>query len=196
MTQTVFFGGVSIALMALSRAIYVTTVFKGRTRPHAFSWLIWTAISGIGFAAQFAEGAGPGSWARGFSAATCCALAVLGYFKGEKHITRGDWLTLITALCAIPLWIATKTPVWSVFIVCIIDTIGYFPTIRKSWKKPYEEAASSYFISTLCSFFSLFAIEHFTISTWLYPALLVFSNSALALFLLARRKALQLQPAV
>jgi hypothetical protein len=176
-------------MMALSRAIYFTSIFKGKTKPHAFSWLIWATISSIGFAAQVAEGAGPGSWARGFSAATCCLLAALGYFKGEKNITRGDWTTLAVALCAVPLWIITKTPVWSVFIVCIIDTIGYFPTVRKAWNKPYEESAASYFISTLCSFFSLFAIEHYTISTWLYPALLVFSNSALGVFLLVRRVA-------
>ena len=194
MTLTVFFGFVSIAMMALSRAIYLTSIFKGKTKPHAFSWLIWATISSIGFAAQVAEGAGPGSWARGFSAATCCVLVVLGYFKGEKNITRGDWATLAVAMTTVPLWIITKTPVWSVIIVCIIDTIGYFPTVRKAWDKPYEESASSYFIATLCSFFSLFAIEHYTISTWLYPALLVVSNSALGAFLLVRRGTLTAQP--
>lgn len=181
----------SVAMMALSRAVYFASIFKGRTRPHAFSWLIWATISGIGFAAQAAEGAGPGSWARGFSAATCCLLAALGYFKGEKDITGSDRATLAVALCAVPLWIITETPVWSVVIVCVIDTIGYFPTVRKAWNKPHEEAAAAYFISTLCSFFSLFAIERYTVSTWLYPALLVFSNSALGVFLLARRASLR-----
>ncbi|MCX5784951.1 MAG: hypothetical protein NTX59_04625 [Elusimicrobia bacterium] len=195
MTLTVFFGFVSIIMMALSRVIYLTSIFKGKTKPHAFSWLIWATISSIGFAAQVAEGAGPGSWARGFSAATCCILVVLGYFKGEKNITRSDWTTLAVAMTTVPLWVITKTPVWSVIIVCIIDTIGYLPTVRKAWDKPYEESASSYFIATLCSFFSLFAIEHYTISTWLYPALLVVSNSALGIFLLARRCSLTAQPA-
>jgi hypothetical protein len=189
MTDTELFGGASVALMALSRTLYITSIFRGGTRPHAFSWLIWTAISAIGFAAQAAEGAGPGSWARGFSAATCCALAALGYFKGEKDITTGDRATLAVALSAIPLWIAAKTPLWSVLIVCVIDTIGYFPTVRKAWKKPGEELASSYFVSALCSLFSLFAIENYTLCTWLYPALLVFSNSALGVFLLLRRAA-------
>jgi hypothetical protein len=187
MTHTVFFGFLSIAMLALSRAVYFISIFKGKTKPHAFSWLIWTAVSSIGFAAQFAEGAGPGSWARGFSAATCCLLVALGYFKGEKHITRSDWTTLLIALSAVPLWIITKTPIWSVFIVCIVDTIGYFPTVRKAWNKPYQESASSYFIAASCAFFSLFAIEHYNVCTWLYPALLVVSNSALGVFLLVRR---------
>jgi hypothetical protein len=177
-------------MMALSRVIYLTSIFKGKTRPHAFSWLIWTVISGIGFAAQAAEGAGPGSWARGFSAATCLLLVWLGYYRGEKNITRGDWVTLAVALFCVPLWVVAKTPVWSVIIVCFIDTIGYLPTVRKARLKPREESASSYFIASLCALFALLAIENYTVSTWLYSALLVVSNSALALFLLARRRAI------
>lgn len=188
MDHKLLFGYLSVAMMALSRAVYFTSIYKGKTRPHAFSWLIWTVISAIGFAAQVAEGAGPGSWARGFSAATCLLLVVLGYYRGEKNITRGDWLTLGVALSCVPLWIITRTPVWSVIIVCFIDTIGYLPTVRKARLKPREESASSYFIASLCALFALFAIENYTVSTWLYSALLVASNSALALFLLARRQ--------
>jgi hypothetical protein len=186
MTIKELFGFLSTALMALSRIVYFTSIFKGKTKPHAFSWLIWGAISSIGFAAQVAEGAGPGSWARGLSAVTCCVLAVLCYFKGEKNITRGDWLMLASGLAAIPLWIITKTPVWSVIIVCVIDTIGYLPTVRKSWDKPYEETHVSYFISSACAVFALFAIDNYTISTWLYTAVLAVSNSAMAVFLLVR----------
>ncbi|MBI5745091.1 MAG: hypothetical protein HY952_11150 [Elusimicrobia bacterium] len=191
MSHTVLFGLLSVALQLCSRAVYFTSIFRGRTRPHAFSWLIWAAISGIGFAAQVAEGAGPGSWARGFSAATCLVLAVLGYYKGEKNITRGDWLTLAVAFSAIPLWVATKTPVWSVFIVCIIDTIGYTPTIRKSWHKPGEETPVSYFISTACAASAILAVENYTLSTWLYSAVLVATNSAMGAIILARRSAVR-----
>ena len=194
MTSATIFGLISVALMGLSRIVFFTQVFKGRIKPHAFSWLIWTAISAIGFAAQAAEGAGPGSWARGFSALTCLMLAALGYFKGEKNITRGDWLTLLAAFAAIPLWIVTKTPLWSVFIVCVIDTIGYFPTVRKAWSRPHEESAAGFFLATLCAFFSLFAIENYNLCTWLYPALLVFSNTALVVYLLVRRHTLERAP--
>ncbi|HBA60814.1 MAG TPA: hypothetical protein DCZ92_08345 [Elusimicrobia bacterium] len=187
MTGTEIFGALSVALLALSRVIYFASIFKGRTRPHAFSWLIWTALSGIGFAAQFTQGAGPGAWARGFSAVTCALLAVLGYYKGEKNITRGDWAALLVALGTIPLWIAVRTPVWSVVILCVIDTIGYLPTIRKSWDQPYNEASVTYFIASVCALASLFAIEQYNLSTWLYPAVLVVTNSLMGGLLLARR---------
>jgi hypothetical protein len=186
-TTGVFFGILSVCMMLMSRGTYFASVLKGRTRPHAFSWLIWGTISSIGFAAQFAEGAGPGSWARGFGAATCFILVVIGLMRGERTIHRADWVTLAVALFAIPLWIMTKTPVWSVLIVCAIDTIGYIPTVRKSWLKPREEAAVSYLLSACGAAFSLLAIEHYTLSTWLYPAVLTTSNFSMGVFLLARR---------
>ncbi len=189
------FGFLSVAMMVCSRAGYFTGIFRGRTRPHVFSWFIWGTISSIGFAAQVAEGAGPGSWARGFGSATCYLLVVLSYFKGEKNIGLSDWVTLAVALSAIPLWVVTKTPFWSVVIVCFIDTIGYLPTLRKSWAKPREEQAVSYLFSCLGAAFSLVAIKQYTPSTWLYPLTLTFTNGGMWLFLHARRRATAPVPA-
>lgn len=188
MVHTEIFGILSTFMMLCSRANYFNSTFRGRTRPHAFSWFIWGIISTIGFAAQVAEGAGAGSWARGLSAATCFMLVVVSLMKGEKNIRRSDWVTLVVALCAIPLWVATKTPVWSVILVCCIDTIGYFPTVRKSWDKPHSETALSYTLSCLCALFSIFAIENYTLSTWLYSAVLTVTNGGMVAFLLIRRK--------
>jgi len=187
----IFFGALSIAMMVCSRAGYFVDIFRGRTHPHAFSWLIWSSISAIGFAAQVAEGAGPGAWARGFGSATGFLLVGICYFKGEKSIKPFDWVMLIAALAAIPLWAVTKTPFWSVLIVCAIDTIGYLPTLRKSWGKPYEEMAISYCFSCLGAAFSLAAIRQYTPSTWLYPLVLTVTNGSMWIFLLFRRQALE-----
>ena len=185
------FGVLSVAMMVGSRTGYFAGIMRGKAHPHVFSWLIWGTISSIGFAAQVAEGAGAGSWARGFGAATCFVLVFLGFFKGEKDIKRSDWVTLAVAISAIPLWVITKTPFWSVLIVCCIDTIGYLPTVRKSWLKPHEETAISYLFSCLGALFSLVAIKQYTPSTWLYPLVLTFSNGAMWAFLNARRRALR-----
>ena len=177
MSAVVFFGLLSTALMLASRATYFYSIYKGETKPHAFSWLIWAVISCIGFAAQFAEGAGAGSWARGVSALTCIILVFIGFKWGEKNITRSDWATLVVAFLAVPLWIITETPLWSVILVVIIDTIGYIPTIRKVWRNPHQETPVSYILSCLCALFSLAAIEHYTPSTWLYPLALTITNA-------------------
>src|SRR5262249_32279804 len=112
----------AILLMLCSRGAYFTSIMKGRTRPHAFSWLIWGVISSIGLAAQIAEHAGPAAWVRGVGCSTCFVILGLCWFKGERNIKRADWITLAVAFAAIPLWVLTKTPVWSVVLVCLIDT--------------------------------------------------------------------------
>lgn len=187
----ILFGALSIVMMVCSRTGYFAGIARGRTHPHVFSWLIWGTISSIGFAAQVAEGAGPGAWARGFGSATCFLLVFISFFKGEKDIRRADWATLAAALSAIPLWMITKTPFWSVLIVCFIDTIGYIPTVRKSWLKPREEQAVSYVFSCLGAGFSLLAIKQYTPSTWLYPLVLFFTNGLMWAYLMARRRALE-----
>ena len=90
MTRTELFGILSTLMMVCSRATYFNSVFRGRTRPHAFSWLIWGVIGGIGFAAQVAEGAGAGSWARGVSATTAFILVPVALFRGEQNIRRSS----------------------------------------------------------------------------------------------------------
>ncbi len=179
---------VALSLVVFSRGVYFNSIFRGHTRPHSFSWLIWAVISSIGFAAQVAEGAGPGAWVRGFGAATCYIIVILGWQRGERNIKRIDWITLGVALLAIPLWIITKTPVWSVLLVCFIDTSGYIPTIRKVWHKPKEETAVGYVISSFGSIFSILAIENYNLSTWLYPLVLGCTNIMMASYILLRRR--------
>ena len=177
----------AIGLMLFSRGTYFTSMWKGRTKPHAFSWLIWGVISSIGFAAQIAEHAGPAAWVRGVGCATCFVVLALCWWKGERDIRRSDWITLCTAFIAIPLWLITHTPVWSVVLVCMIDTSGYLPTARKVWGKPQQETPYSYIFSCAGAFLSLLAIENYTVSTWLYPAVLTVSNATMASYIFIRR---------
>lgn len=188
MTQAEIFGVLSTGMIFVSRIFYFNGIFRHGAKPHAFSWLIWGTISAVGFAAQVAEGAGPGAWARGFACATCFLLVVIGYQRGDRGYTRGDWITLGVSLAAIPLWVITKTPLWSVILVCIIDTVGFIPTVRKAWDRPWEEPASGYAFFTAGALLSIFAIEHYTPATWLYPVLMVFTNCSMAAYLLIRRQ--------
>jgi hypothetical protein len=178
---------IAIGLMLCSRGTYFTSMMKGRTRPHAFSWLIWGVISAIGLAAQIAEHAGPAAWVRGVGCATCYLILGFCWWKGERDIKRADWITLIVAFAGIPLWVITKTPVWSVVLVCLIDCSAYLPTARKVWRKPREETPYSYMFSCCGAFLSLLAIENYTPSTYLYPAVLTASNCLMASYILFRR---------
>jgi len=76
------------------------------------------------FFAQLSDKAGAGSWATGLSAAFCLDIGILALFRGEKHITRGDWIAFLTTFLAIPLWVVTSDLLWSVLLVTGIDAIA------------------------------------------------------------------------
>jgi hypothetical protein len=135
MTPKEIFGAASLILSVVSYVPYVRSIFVANTKPHAFTWLVWGAVMAIAFLAQLSDRAGAGSWATGLSAAFCLGIGIIALFRGEKHITRGDWIAFTITFLAIPLWVATSDPLWSVLLVTGIDAVAYYPTFRKSYSK-------------------------------------------------------------
>ena len=46
---------------------YILSIHAGRTKPHAFSWIIWALATFVVFLAQLADRGGPGAWPIGVS---------------------------------------------------------------------------------------------------------------------------------
>lgn len=170
---------------------YLRDIFRGKTRPHIFTWGVWGVLTSIVLAAQITEGAGAGAWVTGLFAACTFVIFALSLKYGEKTITRGDWAMLAAALLAIPLWLLTDDPLWSVVLVCLIDTLAFMPTFGKSWRKPHEETLQTYALGATSFFLSLFALETLSLSTILYPATLVSINVAFVAMVLWQRRALR-----
>lgn len=183
-------GILSIILAFASYGPYIRSIFVANTKPHAFSWLVWGISSAITFAAQLTGGAGAGGWVTGFSAAVCLGVGVLAIFRGEKDITRGDWISFLATIAAIPLWVLTDNPLWSVVLVTTIDTVAYYPTFRKSYSKPHEELALKYSLTALKHALSVLALQNFTVVTSLYPLAGVVAEAGVVAMLVWRRKAL------
>ncbi len=183
--------GAAAAIIALGGYVpYFRDIFSGKTKPHAFSWLIWASLQGIGFAGQISDSAGPGAWITGITAVACMCIFVLAIFRGEKNITPSDWVCLLSAGMAIPLWLATSTPLWSVILISVIDVIGFVPTYRKSYSRPFDETGITYTVSGFTFIISIVALQNYSVITVLYPATLVVANLVFALMLYARRRKL------
>lgn len=183
--------GIGATLIALySYVPYFCDIFRGKTKPHAFSWLVWGLLMVIGFAGQVSDGAGPGAWVIGFSACACLTIFVLALRHGEKNITRSDWWCLWISLTAIPLWMLTSTPLWSMLLITIIDFVGFAPTFRKSYHKPFEETVVVYTLGAIKHSMGIAALERFSLITLLYPLSLVLTNAGLAAMIMFRRSAM------
>jgi hypothetical protein len=184
-------GLLSVLLAVVSYVPYVRSIFAANTKPHAFTWLVWGTVMAIAFFAQLSDKAGAGSWSTGLSAAFCLGIGIIALFRGEKHITRGDWIAFLATFLAIPLWVVTSDPLWSVLLVTGIDAVAYYPTFRKSYAKPDEELALKYVLTVIRYLLSLMALERFTIVTSVYQIVSIFMEAGIVVMLLWRRAALK-----
>jgi hypothetical protein len=184
-------GLLSVFLSVVSYVPYVRSIFVANTKPHAFTWLVWGTVMAIAFVAQLSDRAGAGSWATGLSAAFCLGIGVIALFRGEKHITRGDWIAFLVTFLAIPLWVVTSDPLWSVLLVTAIDAVAYYPTFRKSYAKPDEELAFKYVLTVIRYLLSLLALEHYTVVTSVYQLVSIVMEAGIVVMLLWRRAVLK-----
>jgi hypothetical protein len=180
-------GSSSLALVSLVPYIFAT--LKGTNRPHIFTWIIWSILTGIAFAVQYIGGAGAGAWATGVTFICCLLILAASVKNGEKNITRMDWICFLLALLALPVWLATKSPAAAAIWVTAIDGLAYIPTIRKAWHKPQEEMIFAHMIANVKHILSLLAMDVYSIATALYPISLIIFNAALVTMLFLRRRA-------
>ena len=169
---------------------YCWMALRGRIKPHAFTWIVWAPVMGINAAARTTAHAGPGAWASWTGFGAVIAVAIIASFKGERQITRGDIIALVAALSAIPLWMLTEDPLLAVILVTFIDAVAYYPTIRKSWLRPREEAVFNFAASNAVHVLSVLATVSYSWTTLLYPLVVFTCNTVLIGIILWRRRVL------
>ena len=181
-------GLIALLISFGSHLVYLINIYKDKMRPHKFSWIIWGLSVFIIFFAQLSDGGGAGSWAAGMTGIMIIAIIIVSYWKNPRiSITRSDWIFFIAALAAIPLWYVTNSPLWSVMLLTAVDTVGYFPTIRKAYTLPNEESGGLFFLQTIKNMVVVFALENHSLITLTYPVAMVFVNLSIPLIVFFRR---------
>jgi hypothetical protein len=182
------FGYVGILLLVAGYVPYIRDVFRGTTKPHAFSWFIWSILNVIVLAAQMMNDAGPGAWVTAGTGIACFMIFLFALIKGDRHFAPIDWLFLGAAGISLALWRLTNNALLAVILVTIADAIGFLPTFRKGFHKPQEETLSLYVLSTLKSAAGVLALSSYGWITALHPASLIVSNTLCAIMLIIRRR--------
>lgn len=185
----------AIAITFAAYLPYIRSILRGKTRPHTFSWIIWGISTFIVFFAQLADHGGAGAWPIGISGVITLYVAWLAYKRRiDRSITRLDWWFLWLAVASLPLWFVTANPLAAVIILTFIDTIGFGPTFRKAYHFPYDEPVAFYAIMALRNAIAMAALEHFSWTTLLFPAVTGIGSLVFAVMVLLRRQ--QLTPSV
>lgn len=179
---------ISVLLVFVGYGPYIVNILKRKTTPHTFTFLVWSLASSITWALQVYGGAGAGAWITFAVSLVCIFIFFLCFKYGEKTITKLDVLFLILALVSLFLWIVVKQPLWSVILVVLTDVLGFGPTLRKSWNKPYSETLFTWWMAAFRHSLGIFALEKFNVFTLLYPAAWSAANILFCLILIIRRR--------
>lgn len=182
-----------IALVASGLALwgnypYLRDILKGKTKPHAYSWLVWSIVSATTFFGQLAKGAGVGAIPTLTSELFTIIIFVISLKYGFKHKSHRDTLYLIIALLGLIPWYVTRDPTISVLVVVTIDVIAFMPTIGKTWLHPKTETSTLYLSNVLRHILMLFSLEAYNIATTAHSIAMITVNSVMWLLIRGRRK--------
>lgn len=176
----------AVILSLLRYATYFKAIFKGTTKPHAFSWLGAAAMAGAAFVVQYQENAGPGLWPMGIVTLFCLIIGIVAIRQGEVEFTRSDWASLILMLLLLPVWLATGDALLALWLILVIELLNYYPTVRKSYSQPWHEDVFSWFISALRWTCAALAVSNITLPAILYPAFVAIFEFGFVIYLLIR----------
>jgi hypothetical protein len=174
-------GYVTVALSVSSLGHFILDALWGKSKPHLYSWLIWTVVNGIAWFNQWTHQAGPGAWSTLvmtiLSGAIFC-IALYQYFSktSDHHLTILDQWCLGGAAISIVFLVIFKTGPISIFAATVTDVFAFGPTIKKVWRHPHSEPLSNYSLNTLRHTIALSAMDSYNFVTLLFPISLIFFN--------------------
>jgi len=183
-------GALAVALTLVGYGSYFRSIFLGETKPHAFTWIVFTFIDGIIFFIQLGEGGGPGAWVLGVAALFSAVVSILSLRFGEKDIRPIDWACLLGAVVGLCIWQGIDNAFGAVILLSMTNMLATAPTFRKSFIKPGEESVIIWALDVVKFSLSIVALESRTLTTALFPASIAVVNSMLVIMVLLRRRTL------
>ncbi len=176
------------ALIAIGGNVpYLRDAFTKRVKPHPYTWLVWTIVSGITFFGQVQKGAGIGALPAGVAEIFTILIFLFSLQYGFKYIKKSDTYFLAAALLGLIPWVINDDPTGSVIIAVTIDLIAFVPTIRKTWRNPKTETPVLYGANVIRHILTLFSLQAYNIATTLHSIAMIITNSIMTSIILFKK---------
>lgn len=179
---------IAVALTIIAYIPYFRDIFANKTKPHLFTWLIWGITQGTATAALLYGGGKFGSISLIIGTVMVLVIFLLSFKYGTRDITASDKIVLVLVLFAVMIWRWLDNPLIAVFTVSAIDSAGYIPTIRKSFKDPWSETLSFWIIMAIVSGLSIISNAEYNFLTVTYLSVLFVANLIVFLTCIFRRR--------
>ena len=187
MSSDLFFGVLGVIFATVIPLIYIRSILRRESKPHIYSQSIWAITLSVAFVGQLVSHAGLNTLTLSIIASTTALQALLSVRYGTRDRTMSDVIFLILALSIFPLWILTKNAELAIVLGTAIDICGYFPTIRKTWRRPRTESLLTWQLVVCRDICMLAALTSFNILSAFYiVAISLFDCATLGVILWRR----------
>jgi hypothetical protein len=185
-----FFGVVAGILQLAATAPYLRDILRGSTKPQRATWLIWTTLSLVVFASQWASGA---TWSLALTAGqavSCAAVFALAMRRGVGGVSPLELALLGLAALGVVGWLLAGDPIVATCSVVAADLIAVGLMLPKTYRQPGSETLATYAIGIVSTVFALLAVNSTAPSLLIYPLYILVADGAVVGVIALRRRAL------
>lgn len=148
----------STVLALVSGIPYTILIARGQTKPHQFTFFIWSTMNFVVFVTQFLEGARASIAMTAVFMVLSTINLVLSFKHGVRDSSRYDRFMLGFALATIVVWLLTKNNVLAIWLTIFIDIPATTMLILKLKKHPGTEPLRLWIITTVASVFTCLSV--------------------------------------
>jgi hypothetical protein len=165
---------------------YFIYTLQGKVKPNKVTYLLWSLVPFIAFAAEIQQGVGIQSLLT-FSMGFFPLMIFIASFinkKSEWKISKFDIVCGILSLLGLILWFITKVGNIAIIFSILSDGMAGIPTIRKSYRYPETEIGWNYLTASISALFTLLTIKLWNFANAGFPVYILIIN--LIIFLLVK----------
>lgn len=139
---------------------YLIDMFKGKNKPHLYTWISIFLVTAVVGYIQLIGGAGLGAIPTIIGVFVDGIILFYCFKYGTKDVVFMDKICLAISIIGVLAYAIFHTmPVISLAIVTAAEIISFVPTFRKTRNDPYSESLTSYYLLLLKLTLILIALE-------------------------------------
>lgn len=169
---------------------YIRDIYRRKTKPHAYTWLIWTITQGTALVGLWQGHGGLAVVAMAIGVSMSIFVIGLSFRYGTRNITRADTIILIASLLAIGVWWQLHNPLLALVMVSLIDIVGYIPSIRKTYEEPWTETSLTWGVFIITNVLIMLSLDEYNFMTLFYLVSITAANAILLSICLVRRRSI------
>ena len=159
-------------IAAIAYVPYLVDMFRGRNKPHLYTWISIFLITAVVAYLQLIGGAGIGAIPTILGVGVDAVILFYCFRFGTKDVVFIDRVCLGISIIGVITYLIFNThPVLSLAFVTAAEIISFVPTFRKTRNDPYSESLPSYYLLMAKLGLILVALQKYNLLTVSYSVL-------------------------